>query len=105
MDMRIPSSTVPCCLVPLLFVSAASAQLVPPGAAIPRGANPPVVFLNGYQGPCSGVTFAGTFGAADQVLQASGIASVFFDNCAASNRGSIEQLGASFARFLAGLKF
>jgi uncharacterized protein (TIGR03437 family) len=91
-------------LLPLLLPG----QLVSPGA-IPKGLNPPVVFLNGYQNSCTGGTFAGTFGAADQVLQASQIATVFFDNCTitgtTSAKPSIEALAAGFGQFLAALKY
>src|SRR3954469_11421816 len=86
-----------------------SAQLIPSGSPIPKGPNPPVVFLNGYQPSCSGSSFSGTFGNADQVLQAAQIASVFFDNCAvtstSSGRPTIEQLGSAFGTFLHGLRY
>ena len=79
------------------------AQLIPSGQPIPRMSKPPVVFVNGYQNDCS-ATFSDTFGIADQVLQANGKASVFFNNC---NYGkpSIEVLGNDFGTFLAGLKY
>ncbi len=84
-------------------------QLIPVGSPIPKGPNPPVVFLNGYQLSCSDSDFAGTFGKADQVLRASQIASVFFNNCAvaaqASGTPSIESLGIAFGQFLAGLRY
>jgi uncharacterized protein (TIGR03437 family) len=82
----------------------ASAQLVPVGA-IPKGPNPPVVFLNGYQSDCTSSSFAGTFGNADKVLQASNIASVFFENCTVPNHPKLEILGSAFGQFLAGLRF
>jgi uncharacterized protein (TIGR03437 family) len=93
----------------LLFATplALSAQLVLSGP-IPKGPNPPVVFLNGYQSGCSGTNFASNFGAADQLLQAQSIVSLYFDNCSvgsASNRPSIEALGIAFGQFLAGLKY
>ncbi len=85
------------------------AQLIPVGMPIPKGPNPPVVFLDGYQFGCtSGPTsFASTFGIADQVLQSANIASVFFDNCTvqSSSEPSIEALGMAFGQFLAGLKY
>src|SRR4051812_13016736 len=85
------------------------AQLIPSGAPISKGPNPPVVFLNGYQPSCSGANFANTFGNADQVLQAARITSVFFDNCAikspSSGRPSMEAVGAAFGGFLGGLRY
>jgi uncharacterized protein (TIGR03437 family) len=70
-----------------------------------KGSNPPVVFLNGYQESCSGSSFAGTFGIADQVLATNGISSTFFDNCSVSGKPPIEDLAAAFGTFLAGLKY
>jgi len=85
------------------------AQLIPSGSPVPKGPNPPVVFLNGYQPLCSGSSFSGTFGNADQVLQAAQIASIFFDNCtitsSTSVRPTIEALGAAFGTFLRGLRY
>jgi uncharacterized protein (TIGR03437 family) len=85
------------------------AQLIPFGSPIPKGPNPPAVFLNGYQPSCTGASFSGTFGNADKVLQVAGIASVFFDNCAitspTSGRPAIEELGAAFGSFLRGLRY
>src|SRR6185312_12864081 len=97
-------------LAAILFLPClVSAQLIPAGAPIPKGPNPPVVFLNGYQLGCIGPSdFAGTFGNADKVLQASGIASVFFDNCTVSAAGgqpTIEAIGIAFGKFLAALKY
>jgi uncharacterized protein (TIGR03437 family) len=93
----------------LLFLPClVSAQLIPNGAPVPKGPNLPVVFLNGYQLGCSGpVSFSDTFGNADKVLQASGIASVFFDNCAAPGGSgqSIEGLGMALGSFLGGLNY
>src|SRR5271155_4016253 len=88
----------------VLLALPASAQLVSP-TAIPKGPNPPVVFLDGYQATCPG-SFTGTFGNAAIVLQASGIASVFFDNCsvtAASGKPSIEVVASGFGAFLQSL--
>src|SRR6266566_1715068 len=81
------------------------AQLIPAGQPIPKGPNPTAVFLNGYEGSCSDVTFAGTFGHADKVLQTSQIVTLFFDNCTIANKPSIEALGAAFGQFLAALKY
>jgi len=89
----------------LVFIHPVHAQLIAPGQPIPRTTNPPVVFLNGYQNDCSGSSFAGTFGIADQVLQANGLVSLFFDNCTVSGKPSIEKLGTAFTQFLAGLKY
>ena len=91
----------------LLFLSLpALAQLIPAGQPVPRTAKPPVIFVNGYQTLCgSGSTFESTFGIADQVLQANGEVSVFFDNCSVPDKPSIEKLGAAFGAFLAGLKY
>lgn len=84
----------------------AFAQLVAP-TAIPKGPNPPVIFLDGYQALCPG-SFTGTFGNAATVLAASQIASVFFDNCsvaASSGRPAIEAMAYAFGNFLLGLKY
>jgi uncharacterized protein (TIGR03437 family) len=85
------------------------AQLIPSGSPVPKGPNPPVVFLNGYQPLCSESSFSGTFGNADQVLQATQTSSVFFDNCTitipTSGRPTIEALGAAFGTFLRGLRY
>jgi uncharacterized protein (TIGR03437 family) len=81
-------------------------QVVAPNA-IPKGPNPPAIFLDGYQATCPG-SFQGTFGNADIVLAASGIASVFFDNCAvtaASGKPSIERIASEFGSFLATLQY
>ncbi|MDE3195937.1 MAG: hypothetical protein KGN84_06315, partial [Acidobacteriota bacterium] len=70
--------------------------------------NPPVVFLNGYQFGCSGSDFASNFGAADKLLAANSIVSLYFDNCSFTNglaKPTIEALGAAFGQFLAGLKY
>jgi len=88
----------------LLVSSNAFAQLIPAGRALPATDKPPVVFLNGYMISCP-TTFAGTFATADQVFQAAGRVSVFFDNCAFTGRPSIEELGNRFAAFLRDLRF
>src|SRR5437899_13093875 len=96
----------PLLLAGLLAVPA-FAQLVAPNA-IPKGPNPPVVFLDGYQQSCPG-SFRGTFGNAATVLQATNIASVFFDNCtvaaSSGSRPNIETLAAGFGAFLFNLKY
>jgi uncharacterized protein (TIGR03437 family) len=88
----------------LLLAATASAQLVGP-QAIPRTGNPPVIFLNGFETDCSTNSLAKNFGIADQVLQASGRASVFFDNCKVPNSPSIETLGTAFGAFLTQLTY
>ena len=90
----------------LLLAVPVFGQLVSP-TAIPKGSSPPVVFLDGYQSTCPG-SFTGTFGNAATVLQASGLVSVFFDNCtitAASGKPTIEAVAAGFGTFLQGLKY
>jgi uncharacterized protein (TIGR03437 family) len=90
----------------LLSCGVLDAQLIPAGQPVPKTSAPPVVFLNGYQFGCTGDhSFAGTFDAADQVLQANGLVSLFFDNCTVTNNPNIEMLGAAFGQFLAGLKY
>jgi uncharacterized protein (TIGR03437 family) len=101
--------TIPCrvCagLLLLPFAAPLLAQLIPPGMPVPRTSKPPVVFVNGYQSDCSGSSFAGTFGIADQVLQSNGEVSIFFDNCTVSGKPPIEMLGQAFATFLSNLKY
>jgi uncharacterized protein (TIGR03437 family) len=90
----------------LLLAFPAAAQLVSP-TAIPKGPNPPAIFLDGYQATCPG-SFTGTFGNAAAVLQASGIVSVFFDNCtvaASSGKPTIEVMASAFGTFLQGLRY
>ena len=92
----------------LLFfclASTARAQLIPAGTPVPHTALPPVVFINGYQFEGCPATFTGTFGIADQVLQANGEASLFFDTCSLASTASIEDLAAAFSTFLSGLKY
>jgi uncharacterized protein (TIGR03437 family) len=87
------------------------AQLVPAGQPVPTGPNPPVVFLDGYQAGCIGSDFASNFAAADKLLQAHSIVTLYFDNCTvtgplgAGGKPDIETLGAAFGKFLAGLKY
>jgi len=89
----------------LLFLPCiAGAQLVAP-TAVPVGSIP-VVFLDGYQLGCSGdSSFKSNFDNADTVLQASGLVTVYFDNCSVPNVPAIETLGAAFGQFLASLKY
>jgi uncharacterized protein (TIGR03437 family) len=93
--------------VGLLFLLAPSlaAQLVTDPKAIPRTGHPPVVFLNGFETDCGGASFTNSFGIADQVLQAIGRPSLFFNNCTIAGSPSIEKLGAAFGSFLAGLTY
>jgi len=88
-----------------LFAISASAQLIPSGTPVPTTTLPPVVFINGYQFEGCPATFAGTFGIADQVLQANGEVSLFFNTCSLPGTATIEDLAASFATFLTGLQF
>ncbi len=82
----------------------ACAQLVGP-TAIPNGTIP-VVFLDGYQLGCTGDTsFKANFAEADQVLQASNLVTVYFDNCSVANGPSIETLGSAFGQFLGTLRY
>ncbi len=72
---------------------------------MPHTALPPVVFINGYQFEGCPATFTGTFGIADQVLEANGEASLFFDTCSLASTASIEDLAGAFSTFLSGLKY
>ncbi|MDQ6675713.1 MAG: IPT/TIG domain-containing protein [Acidobacteriota bacterium] len=87
-----------------LIAAAADAQLVTP-TTIPRGPNPPVVFVNGYQIDCNGSKFANTFGIFDQILQSQNRATLFFDNCVYPNKPSLEELGNNFGTYLGSLKY
>src|SRR6185312_1361341 len=90
----------------LLSCGVAWSQLIPAGQPVPKTSAPPVVFVNGYEFGCtSDHSFAGTFDVADQVLQANGLVSLFFDNCTVAANANIETLGAAFGQFLAGLKY
>jgi len=82
-----------------------AAQLISNPQAIPRTGKPPVVFLNGFETNCGSVTFQTAFGIADQVLQANGRASLFFNNCSIAGSPSIEKLGAAFGSFLTGMRY
>ncbi|HXA68399.1 MAG TPA: hypothetical protein VNV82_24770 [Bryobacteraceae bacterium] len=88
-----------------LFACSAFAQLIPPGTAVPLTSKPPVVFINGFELVCSGESFSNTFGSADQVLQANGEVSLFFNICSVSGTPTIEDLGAALGSFLANLHY
>ncbi len=64
-----------------------------------------MVFVNGYETDCGGASFKNTFGIADQVLQANGEASLFFNYCTVPGHPTIEDMGAAFGLFLAGLHY
>jgi uncharacterized protein (TIGR03437 family) len=81
------------------------AQLIPAGQAVPRTTKPPVVFLNGYESDCGGASFKSAFGIADQVLQANGQVSLFFNYCTLPGQPSIEAMGAAFGAFLSSLRY
>ncbi len=90
----------------LLLPGIAAAQLYPVGQPIPKTANPPVVFLDGYQSGCtSDSSFASNFGAADQLLKNAGLISLYFDNCTAGRNVTIEAAGQAFGQFLSTLKY
>lgn len=88
-----------------LLAGSCEAQLIGNAQAIPRTGNPPVVFLNGFETNCGGVTFTKEFGIADQVLQANGRVSLFFNNCSVPNASTIEALGRAFGTYLNSLKY
>jgi uncharacterized protein (TIGR03437 family) len=81
------------------------AQLIPAGQPLPRKAKPPVVFLNGYQPFCSETPFATNFGKFDQLFQATGRVTAFFDNCTLNGKPPIEQVASAFAAFLSALRY
>src|SRR5579864_1125468 len=81
------------------------AQLIPAGKAVPRTTKPPVIFLNGYESDCGSASFKGAFGIADQVLQANGQVSLFFNYCTVPGQPTIEDMGAAFGSFLSGLRY
>lgn len=64
-----------------------------------------MVLLNGHQNDCGSSSFANTFASLDQVLQANGQASIFFDSCSVKNRPSIEKLGSALGGFLGALRY
>lgn len=96
-------------LVLFLIPGFLAAQLITNTQAIPKGPNPPVVFINGYQATCTDTGLSANFGGADKVLQAVGIVSLYFDNCSIGGIGtlrpSIEAEGIALGQFLAGLKY
>src|SRR6266567_559318 len=70
----------------------------------------PVVLVNGYQGPSCPVSTttpasANDFGNLETLLGQKGIPAIFFDNCQACPNCSLENLGQSFAKFIANLKY
>jgi len=85
--------------------SALLAQVIAPGQPVPHTADPPVVFVNGYQNDCTNSSFAHTFGIADQVLHANGNVILYFNNCDVAGKPSIEVLGVAFGAMLAALKY
>ena len=89
----------------VLFACSAFAQLVPFNAPVPRTSKLPVVFVNGFQNVCVTSSFSSTFGNADQVLQANGEVSLFFDICSVPGTPTIEDLGASLGAFLGSLRY
>ena len=89
----------------LLSAVSACAQLIPVGQPVPRTVKPPVVFLNGYETDCGDASFKGTFGIADQVLQANGQVSLFFNYCTVSGDPTIEDMGTAFGTFLSSLRY
>jgi uncharacterized protein (TIGR03437 family) len=98
--------------LPVLFALPCllSAQLIPVGQPVPKTANPPVVFLDGYQSGCGGSDFASNFGAADKLMQANSIVTLYFDNCTVSGpsgftKPDIESVAVAFGKFLGGLKY
>lgn len=91
-----------------IFSGVVSAQLIPVGQAVPKTANPPVVFLDGYQSGCTGSDFASNFGSADKLLQANSIVTLYFDNCTVGNaliKPDIETVAVAFGKFIASLKY
>ena len=89
----------------LVFTAVLHGQLIPVGSALPRTAKPPVIFLNGYQSNCNANQFADNFGKFDQLLQATGRVSLFFDNCLYPTKPSIAELGNNLGPFIAALKY
>jgi uncharacterized protein (TIGR03437 family) len=83
-----------------------TAQLIPVGQPVPKTANPPVVFLNGYQSGCTAdSSFSSNFGSADKLLQSAGLVTLYFDNCTVTGSPTIEAVGIAFGKFLAALKY
>jgi uncharacterized protein (TIGR03437 family) len=92
-------------LAGILSGGAAWAQLIPAGQPVPKTAKPPVVFLNGYNYNCGSASFSSAFGIADQVMQANGQVSLFFNYCSVPGSPSIEDLGVAFGAFLSKLSY
>jgi uncharacterized protein (TIGR03437 family) len=92
-------------IVGLVGVLSAWAQLIPAGQPVPKTAKLPVVFLNGYEYDCGNASFSKAFGIADQVLQANGQVSLFFNYCSVSGSPSVEDLGVTFGGFLSNLRY
>jgi len=92
-------------IVGLMGVVSAWAQLIPAGQPVPKTVKLPVVFLNGYEYDCGSASFSKAFGIADQVLQANGQVSLFFNYCSVSGSPSIEDLGVAFGAFLSSLRY
>jgi uncharacterized protein (TIGR03437 family) len=92
-------------IVGLAGVLSTWAQLIPAGQPVPKTAKLPVVFLNGYEYDCGNASFSKAFGIADQVLQANGQVSLFFNYCSVSGSPSVEDLGVTFGAFLSNLRY
>jgi uncharacterized protein (TIGR03437 family) len=82
-----------------------SAQLIPPGMPVPITSKPPVVFVNGYQSNCTANQFSDNFGKFDQLFQATGRVSLFFDNCTLNGKPPIEEVGNALRDFLQKLRY
>jgi uncharacterized protein (TIGR03437 family) len=78
----------------------AAAQLITNPQGFPHTGNPPVIFLNGYETNCSIASFQHSFANADQILQANGRSSYFFNTCSVPNRPSIEKIATVFGTLL-----
>jgi uncharacterized protein (TIGR03437 family) len=92
-------------IVGLAGVLSVWAQLIPVGQLVPKTTKLPVVFLNGYEYDCGNASFSNAFGIADQVLQANGQVSLFFNYCSVSGSPSVEDLGVTFGAFLSNLRY
>ena len=102
---RIKTFSIRLALAYCLGAGIAQAQLIPPGAGVPRTVKPPVVFVEGYQTNCGSSEFSDNFGRFDQLLQVTGRVSLLFKTCAFGGRPSIEELGNDFRDFLAALTY
>ena len=86
------------------YSSVKSAFLFLIAASLAPAAQPPVVFINGYQFSCflsSGLT--SSFGSAAQLLTAAGIQTAFYDTCSCSSC-SIEKHGDNVGALIQSLK-